>query len=184
MKRLLLLLILILLVPAYALSTPFVIEDLERIKIKEDLSQAGKWKRTPTVVICQCSPVDKVQVAKAMAWWTERGYNFFPLVQPGDSKERKACNSSNPVGYILINLISQDVLKELDHDDLAVTHFYVDDATKEVTWAKIYLRTHIEERILEHELGHALGWMHTNQIRHLMHPKWMRGGWLDTGLEK
>ena len=35
-----------------------------------------------------------------------------------------------------------------------------------------------------HELGHALGWMHTEQIGHLMHEKLIHGGWGDAGLKK
>ena len=39
-----------------------------------------------------------------------------------------------------------------------------------------------KSRILEHEIGHALGWSHCNRRGHIMNPEWSRGGWDDFGL--
>ena len=69
-------------------------------------------------------------------------------------------------------------------DNLAITHFYVDNDTREIHWAKIYLKSQVAERVLEHEFGHALGWMHTKKIGHLMHETLIRGGWGAEGLKK
>jgi len=48
--------------------------------------------------------------------------------------------------------------------------------------AKIQLSS-FDERVLEHEIGHALGWVHVGTRGHLMHPEWAKGGWNTFGLE-
>ena len=169
-------------IPASSYSSPFVIDGLKHIDVKGGLIQAGQWKQTPTVVICQHSPASRKQVETAMMWWARRGYEFNPLVSIEDDRSQEICNSPNPVGYILIRLVTQVILSELE-SDLGVTHFYVDNLTQDVNFGIIYLPNHIEKRVIEHELGHALGWMHTDEIGHLMHSKWIRGGWKDTGLK-
>ncbi len=65
---------------------------------------------------------------------------------------------------------------------LAQTHFYVDNLTNKIQYAKIYMRRDIRETVLEHELGHALGFMHFNKINHIMNEKWEQGGWDSEGL--
>ena len=92
------------------------------------------------------------------------------------------CRSADPTGYILIHLVTQETFDP--GDNLAVTHFYVDNDTREIHWAKIFLKPNVQERVLEHEMGHALGWMHTKQLGHLMHEKLIYGGWKDDGLKK
>ena len=184
MKKYLIIAILILsMIPSSSHSSPFVLGGLQTVEVKQSLIQAGRWKMTPTVVVCQYSPATRDQVNSAISWWSSRGYSFHRTIFPGDRREHSICNSPNPVGYILIKLVTQDVLERLENN-LAVTHFYVDNDTNEVSWAKIYLTSHIENRVIEHEMGHSLGWMHTTEFGHLMNSKWIRGGWKDTGLHR
>ncbi len=72
----------------------------------------------------------------------------------------------------------------MEESSLAQTHFFVDNATNQIDYAIIYLRTDIRETVLEHELGHALGFLHFNKINHLMNEKWTMGGWDTEGLQK
>ena len=65
-----------------------------------------------------------------------------------------------------------------------MTHFYVDNDTREVNWAIIYLKNDIRDTVLEHEIGHALGYLHYNKINHLMNSKWTQGGWDTVGLHQ
>jgi len=181
MKKLLLLLILLLISGNIYASTP-VIEGLDILKIaKKDLAQIGHWKRTPTVVICEHAPIERNNVRTAIKWWNERGYIFYHSIYMRGSRAREICNSADPTGYITINLVTQETFEA--GDNLAVTHFYVDNDTHEIHWAKIYLKPQVEERVLEHELGHALGWMHTEKRGHLMNEKLIYGGWGDAGLK-
>jgi hypothetical protein len=39
-------------------------------------------------------------------------------------------------------------------------------------------------RVLEHEVGHALGWKHYPQKFHIMHPTWQLSGYESRGLKK
>lgn len=45
------------------------------------------------------------------------------------------------------------------------------------------MRKDVRETVLEHELGHALGFLHYNKINHIMNEKWAQGGWDKEGLE-
>ena len=59
---------------------------------------------------------------------------------------------------------------------------FVENNTNQVLWAKIYLRNMPIERILEHEMGHALGFLHIDKPGHIMNEVWVDGGWGDDGL--
>ena len=41
-----------------------------------------------------------------------------------------------------------------------------------------------KDRVLEHEIGHALGWQHYRQRYHIMHPEWRYGGYDSYGIRK
>ena len=182
MKRILLLLAL-LLIPGTLFATTPVIKGIDVLKIaKKDLVRAGHWRRTPTVVICEHAPVERDDVRKAITWWNKRGYIFYHSIYLRGLRAQEICNSPDPTGYITINLVTQETFEA--GDNLAVTHFYIDNDTREIDWAKIYLKSHVAERVLEHELGHALGWMHTEARGHLMNEKLIYGGWGDKGLKK
>ena len=182
MKRLLLLLIL-LLVPGNIFATTPVIKGANTLKIvKKDLVRAGQWERTPTVVICEHAPIERDNVREAITWWNKRGYIFYHSIYLRGSRATEVCNNPDPTGYITINLVTQETFEA--GDNLAVTHFYVDNDTREIHWAKIYLKPQVEKRVLEHEIGHALGWMHTEKVGHLMNEKLIYGGWDDEGLKK
>ena len=182
MKKILLILLLLLL-PGNLFATTPVIKGVDILKIaKKDLIQVGHWNRTPTIVICDYAPVERSDVRKAITWWNKRGYIFYHSVYLRGDRSKEICNSPDPTGYITINLVTQETFEP--GDNLAVTHFYVDNGTREIHWAKIYLKPQVEERVLEHELGHALGWMHTEQRGHLMNEKLIYGGWKDNGLKK
>ena len=66
----------------------------------------------------------------------------------------------------------------LPEDFLAVTRTSVRTTTGYIIRAKIFIRQkHVNRpRVLEHELGHALGWKHYPQTMHIMHPDYDKGG--------
>ena len=138
------------------------------------------WKRAPVVIVCEYAPVEKTAIKKAIKLWTNLGHRFYKTQYKYDPLDK--CNSTTPMGYIIIHLITQGV--KMKDDDLAETHFYINNDTKEVDWAIIYMKPDIKETVLEHELGHALGYLHYNKIEHLMNSKWIYGGWDTDGLER
>ena len=140
--------------------------------------QAGTWFKTPTVIVCEYAPISKAQINSATDFWENLGYRFYTTQYKYDPLNK--CLSDKPVGYILIHLISSNI--KMDDSALAQTHFYVDNSTGEIDWAKIYMRSDVRKTVLEHELGHALGFLHYNRINHLMNEKWTMGGWDKDGL--
>jgi len=141
--------------------------------------KVGEWFATPTVIVCEYAPVSRVQINSAIAFWEQLGYKFYTTQYKHDPLHK--CLSDNPIGYIVIHLVSSNI--KMDDTSLAQTHFYVDNDTGEIEWAMIYMRADIRKTVLEHELGHALGFLHYNMINHLMNQKWAMGGWDKEGLE-
>jgi hypothetical protein len=141
--------------------------------------QVGHWDHTPTIIVCEYAPISETQIRSAVSFWERMGYSFHSTQYKNDPLEK--CTNKNPKGYIIIHLVSNGI--RIGETSLAQTHFYVDNHTKVIDWAKIYMRADIRETVLEHEIGHALGFLHYNRINHLMNEKWMMGGWDKNGLE-
>ncbi len=157
------------------------ISNYDRIPLVNDKPpKVAKWGLTPTVIVCEYAPVKKSEVDKAVKFWKHLGYRFYNTQYKHDPMSK--CLSENPKGYIIIHMVTMGV--RMDETALAQTHFYVDNATNQIDYAVIYLRPDVRETVLEHELGHALGFLHYNKINHLMNEKWMMGGWDTEGLRK
>ena len=133
-------------------------------------------------MICEYAPVDEIKTRSAVAFWQDQGFKFFTTIYKRDSLNK--CKSDTPAGFIVVHLVTQEMHKRMETDTLADTHFYLDNDTKEIEWAKIYLRVEPYERVLEHEIGHALGFLHYNNEKHLMHERWISGGWDPAGLKR
>jgi len=168
----------ILLIAATAIASEYQSNFTYIPAVENGPARVATWKRTPTVIVCEHAPVNEAQIKKAVKLWTDLDHKFFKTQYKYDPLNK--CISKAPQGYIIIHLVSSDV--KMDDSDLAETHFYVNNDTKEVDWAIIYMRATIKETVLEHELGHALGYLHYNKLDHLMNSKWMYGGWDKSGL--
>lgn len=141
--------------------------------------QVATWSRTPTVIVCEHAPVSQRQIIKAVNFWKKLGHRFYTTQYKHDPMNK--CLMGEPTGYIVIHLVTAGV--PMEDKALAQTHFYVDNLTNKVQHAKIYMRSDIRDTVLEHELGHALGFLHFNKINHLMNERWEQGGWDTEGLE-
>ena len=156
------------------------IGNFERVPLVDNRPpQVGSWKLTPTVIVCEYAPISHVQIRAAVSFWERLGYKFYTTQYKHDPLNK--CASESPMGYITIHLVTQGI--KMEDSSLAQTHFYVDNDTNEIKWATIYLRADLRKTVLEHELGHALGFLHYNMINHLMNQKWTMGGWDKNGLE-
>ena len=148
----------------------------------------GKWDVVPKVVLCKDSPAGLKAVEKAVEWWSSRGHwiNVVDLEQ--SSQGKKICENvwdSWPSGYIVITELTEDMEKE--KDDIALTYIAKMPADQEMIWAKVFfVKNKITKhpRIVEHELGHALGFRHLPTEGHMMHPVIPDGGWDDTLLQR
>lgn len=153
--------------------------NFERVPLIENRpSQVATWSRTPTIIVCEHAPITQRQILSAVNFWKKLGHRFYSTQYKHDPMNK--CLLDEPTGYILVHMVTADI--RLDETALAQTRFYVDNLTNTIQYAKIYMRKDIRETVLEHELGHALGFLHYNKINHLMNEKWAQGGWDKEGL--
>jgi len=163
--------------PAYADSP---VANYRRIPTIEDAPlQVASWLQPPVLIICEYAPVSEIRVNSAVKFWEGLGHSFRRSEYKRNSQDK--CLSENPLGHILVHIVTKGV--KLESTALAQTHFFVDNLTNKIDWAVIYIRPDVRETVLEHELGHALGFLHFNKINHLMNQKWEMGGWDKEGLE-
>lgn len=140
--------------------------------------QVASWGYSPTVVVCRHAPVSEMQIKSAAKFWQNLGHTFEKVRYKNDPAS--ACTSERPWGYIVIHLVTKEI--RLEPEALAQTRFFVDNLTGKISWATIHMRSDVRETVLEHELGHALGFLHFNRIDHVMNQKWEMGGWDTLGL--
>jgi hypothetical protein len=134
----------------------------------------GIWLAVPDVIICDGAPVSLERVESAISWWTDRGYLFGDIIQkqPGET-----CHESGVDGFITIESAGSG----FDASYMAITHIKSNNVSGEILAARVtILFNGNRERLLEHEIGHALGWRHCNRRGHIMHPYMSQGGWNDS----
>ena len=139
--------------------------------------QKYKWTTVPNIRVCQNTEVGLSRVQRALDYWERLGYEF------GEVYLDRLSYCMNPKdNEIAIVLPEQGIID----DKMAATRTYTSKITGEIIKAKIYVlpRTGKKERVLEHEMGHALGWQHYNRKNHIMHPNWWLGGHSSYGLQK
>jgi len=140
--------------------------------------QVASWQRPPILIICEHAPVSETQVKSAIKFWEGLNHRFKRVEYKKNSQDK--CSSEQPQGHILVQIVTKGV--KLESTALAQTHFFVDSFTNRIDWAVIYMRPDVRDTVLEHEIGHALGFLHFNKINHIMNQKWEMGGWDSQGL--
>ena len=146
-------------------------------KLQRQPVQKYTWTGPPDVRVCENTGVSLLRVRNALKYWERLGYEF------GDVYLDRLSYCMNPKDQeIAIVLPSQGVIG----DKMAATRVYSSRLTGEILKAKIFVlpKTVNKERLLEHEIGHALGWSHYNSRGHIMHPNWWQGGFNSYGLRK
>ena len=141
--------------------------------------QSGVWKVPPVVKICKELNISHTRVQIAIAYWRNIGYEFHDVLYDYDSLE---CFGIDHGSGIIITGANQD----LDEDFLALTSTSINTTTGNIVRAKIIIRQKDvnRPRVLEHELGHSLGWKHYPQYMHIMNPDWENGGYDNRHLRK
>ena len=138
-----------------------------------NIDKIAHWIHSPTIRVCNVAPVSVHKVATAARWWQDLGYEF-DLIYSSD------CSQPIQLGTITITLDEGELIM---NNLLGRTTFYSDPESGEMLWVKIELKTPYIARVLEHELGHALGWHHVRAKGHMMHPQYFSGGWDSRGLD-
>lgn len=130
----------------------------------------GVWTMTPNIVICD-DIAPKNRVDQAIGFWKRMGYKFGSVINNRDSL---ACRNDE-IGTIKIML--PDNHTDMGNN-LAITTTSRILATNENIRADIVMHSFAVAKplVLEHEIGHALGWAHTNQRGHIMNPEYEKLG--------
>tara|TARA_Y100000592_G_C5460676_1_gene313836 strand:+ start:317 stop:832 length:516 start_codon:yes stop_codon:yes gene_type:complete len=136
-----------------------------------------KWKMNPGVTVCNNTGVKSYRLTHALKYWEKLGYKF-DYIRYDDMI---SCGEPR-FGEIIITLPDQ----KFDFSNhMASTRITISNKTKEIVKAKILIfpKTANKDRVLEHEIGHALGWPHINQPYHIMNSSWHTGGHNSRGLK-
>jgi hypothetical protein len=139
--------------------------------------QKAEWEIEPTIRLCASTEILSSRLKKAISYWESAGYSFGEVTKDPFS----TCMNAR-FGEIIITL------PESGFSDMhmASTRIYTDNRTGAIVKAKICIlpKNGRKDRVLEHEIGHALGWSHYPQRLHIMHPNWYLGGYDTTGIRK
>jgi len=130
------------------------------------------WDDPPAIRVCKSSGVTSARVDRAIRFWQRLGYRFAETIMDENSH---VCSSGGVPGEITIMLVRSDIPMG---DNMALTKTYYYTSTRKIIRAQIFMHSFSagRERILEHEIGHALGWMHFNRSQHIMNRDYDRGG--------
>jgi hypothetical protein len=140
-------------------------------------TQLATWKHTPDVRVCTYAPVTAQEIKEGINWWTSRGYTFGRLYLDD-------CQRENIYGAITIGIPTQNrVGTAIQEGALGTTLIYSYDK-ESIDYVRIEFMNHPDDKVIAHELGHALGWLHTKQMGHIMYPHIQFVGWDDFGIIK
>jgi len=132
------------------------------------------WSTPPDILICSSSNIKTDRVRKATRYWSNLGYDFGIIRRAPPSNF--TCASGEPfMNQIIIDIPSQQFSFG---EHLGTTRTWWRTDTGQIIKAKIEILGGWEntERIIEHELGHAIGWKDNNITGHIMNKSWSRGG--------
>ena len=140
------------------------------------------WQMKPDILVCSDSRVTNLRIDQAKDFWEDLNHNFGNVTRA--TRDNMACiTGTPPYGTIMIDIPSQS-FQFGNHLGTTKTWWRTD--TGEVFKAKIEIKVGWENkpRVLEHELGHALGFKDNSITGHMMNHTWNRGGYGKRKLER
>jgi len=141
------------------------------------IQKKANWKSPPNIIICDGTKINKTRIKNAISFWERLGYSFgeiFEFSCPFDTQYRGAIYIMEPSSGFNFLLLA--------NTHTAYAEF--PDKRKEIigSWIEIPNNNITRPRILEHEIGHALGFQHTVEQYHIMNKEFTKGGTVTSGL--
>jgi hypothetical protein len=144
-------------------------------KSRRNIDIGSYWFFGPDIRVCKMSGARDIRVRQAVDFWKRLGYQFGNVIYDSN------CHTEPKPREITITLVTNNI-----HigSNLAVTRTSSYRSTKEILKSVIYVMpfTANKELVLEHEIGHALGWNHRGTAYHLMNPNYRKIGHNTSGL--
>ena len=140
------------------------------------------WNEVPNILICHNSQATVYRTERAIKYWQDLGHRF-GTIKKADKHNFNCVTGVPPSQTIMIDIPSQD-FKFNTH--LGTTKTWWHTTTGEIIKAKIEIKNGWEntQRIIEHEIGHALGYSDNTIRGHMMNGSWISGGYDNKNLKK
>lgn len=122
------------------------------------------WSEYPSIRICEGSGITKTRISQITSFWIRMGYEFGGVFfDPGS----EMCEIEGVTGQLTFMIARSDTPIG---NNLALTRTWYNKNTGQITKAQVYVLGGFINKVylLEHEMGHALGWDHFNRKYHIM----------------
>lgn len=155
-----------------------VVVDHSNIAVAK-VNKKNDWIVPPNVILCPNSPYSLEELQDALDFWKGLSHRF-GKIEKEDSCDRKVHGNIYVTGDRIIRWFGKDIPVGKGR--------YVGLAVPYLNKNNFIVAAHISipfkyYMVLEHEIGHALGYLHVDDPEHLMHPKIGRPELMVYGLE-
>lgn len=151
----------------------------EVINIRSSPRLETFWlEEMPSFVFCKSSGISRHRAFQGISYWRRLGY---PIENVRYIEDGPECHSEPPMGTVVVRMIDNTIAIG---DHLAITKVFYYTETKQIIRSNIYLIGAYANRarLIEHEIGHALGWRHYNRRLHIMNSEYDSTGHDSHGL--